>query len=270
MKIIIDEREKTLYDECCSLITSQSTPSYSTISSEVLPIGDILIKTDQDEKVLCIERKSFPDLLASIKDGRYEEQSYRLMHSSEFPLHSIVYILEGVFSQLHSVQEKKIIYSAMTSLQYFKGFSVYKTSTVRETAEWLINTADKIEKNFIKGKVPYYLTNAYQNMFLQNKMKEGEPTDNYCSVVKKVKKDNITKENIGEIILCQIPGISSTTAIAIMKPYNSFYEFMNEVQQDVSCLSDLSYESNGKKRKISKTCISNIKKYLFNQDVETL
>lgn len=266
MKIIIDEREKQLYDECCSMITSQTTPSYSVLSTEVLPVGDILIKTDQDENVLCIERKSFSDLLASIKDGRYEEQSYRLAHSSGFPLHSIVYILEGVFSQLRSTQEKKIIYSAMTSLQYFKGFSVYKTSSVRETAEWLLNTAEKIEKNFSKGKVPYYLTNAYQEMFLKNTMKEGDKPDNYCSVVKKTKKENITKENIGEIILCQIPGISSTTAIAIMKPYDNFYEFMDTVKNDSSCLENLFYESNGKQRKINKTCILNIKKYLFNQE----
>ena len=99
--------------------------------------------------VLNVNR--FTDLLASIKDGRYEEQSYIISTFYGFPLHSIVYILDKpVFSQLRSTQEKKIIYSAMTSLQYFKGFSVYNTSSVRETAEWLLNTAEKIEKNFNK------------------------------------------------------------------------------------------------------------------------
>ena len=57
MKIIIDEREKQLYDECCSMITSQTTPSFQCCNFIIF--GDILIKTDQDENVLCIERKSF-------------------------------------------------------------------------------------------------------------------------------------------------------------------------------------------------------------------
>jgi hypothetical protein len=43
----------------------------------------------------------------------------------------------------------------------------------------------------------------------------------YCSVIKKVKKENITPDNIGEIMLCQIPGISSTTAIAILKEFQT-------------------------------------------------
>ncbi len=64
--------------------------------------------------------------------------------------------------------------------------------------------------------------------------------------------------------MCQIPGIRSTTAIAIMKPYNNFYEFVEAIKQDPTLLENLSYESKGKPRKINKTSIENIKKYLFN------
>ena len=51
-------------------------------------IGDFIIKTDTDEIIMIFERKSLADLVASIKDGRYSEQSFRL---SEYPLnnHSI-------------------------------------------------------------------------------------------------------------------------------------------------------------------------------------
>jgi len=86
---------------------------------------------------------------------------------------------------------------------------------------------------------------------------------NYCNVVKKVKKDNITPENIGEIILCQIPGISSVSAIAIMKQFSSFPEFMKQLQNNPDCLNDIMYETKGKNRKINKTCIENIKRYLL-------
>lgn len=280
MKVIIDERERDLFDQCYSIQCSQPTPTYAVISKEVLDLGDILIRTDDDKDVLLIERKSFSDLLASIKDSRYEEQSYRLLNSSGLPPHSVVYLLEGVLSQLRTPIEKKILYSSMVSLNFFKGFSVHRTSSVRETAEWVLHMADKIDREFIKGKFPYYLTQPYIRMFSkpvnENENKEDtseqipetvfEPsTSNYCTVVKKTKKENVTPENIGDIILCQIPGISSTTAMAIMEKFNGFPHFIEELNKNPDCINDLSYEKNGKQRKINKTCIENIKKYLLKK-----
>ena len=201
MKIIIDEREHSLYEKCL-LISNQ----YKNIvlSKEVLPLGDILVKTDHDIDILLIERKSFSDLLSSIKDGRYEEQSYRLLNSSGLQPHSIFYLLEGMFSQLYNANDKKIILSAMTSLQYFKGFSIIRTSSVNETAEFVLSMADKIDRELQKGKKPFYLLETYkQNNTIDNLENTIDLSNNsvinppitssqYCSVVKKIKKDNIT------------------------------------------------------------------------------
>jgi len=276
MKIIIDEREKQLYDTCYSILLGKSTASHIILSKEVLPLGDILLRTDDDKDVLLIERKTFSDLFASIKDGRYEEQSYRLLHSSQIMPHSIIYLIEGVLSQLHTPLEKKVLYSSMTSLNYFKGFSVHRSSGVRESAEWLLQMGEKIEKNFQKNKLPYYLTDPFLNHF-RSKQRDSSNNDieiteenqiqtssaDYCRVVKKVKKDNINTENFGQIILCQIPGISSTTALAIMKNYSTFPDFIQKLQENPNCLDDVVYETNGKTRKISKSCIANIKNFLL-------
>ena len=276
MKIIIDEREKQLYDTCYSILLGKSTASHIILSKEVLPLGDILLRTDDDKDVLLIERKTFSDLFASIKDGRYEEQSYRLLHSSQIMPHSIIYLIEGVLSQLHTPLEKKVLYSTMTSLNYFKGFSVHRSSGVRESAEWLLQMGEKIEKNFQKNKLPYYLTDPFLNHF-RSKQRDSSNNDieiteenqiqtssaDYCCVVKKVKKDNINTENFGQIILCQIPGISSTTALAIMKNYSTFPDFIQKLQENPNCLDDVVYETNGKTRKISKSCIANIKNFLL-------
>jgi ERCC4-type nuclease len=294
MKVIIDERETALYEKCESILCSQRNPSYIQLSKEVLNLGDILIKTDEDKEVLLIERKSLSDLLASIKDGRYEEQSYRLLHSSGFPPHSVFYLVEGMLSQLRAPIEKKIILSSIATLQFFKGFSVHRTASVQESAEWLLQFADKIERNFLKGIVPYYLTRPFFRGFTQNTIEplgsnentittdeqtenistvitnslqnthEPEPAD-YCHVVKKVKKENVTPENMGEIILCQIPGISSVTAIAIMKRFSHFTHLMEELTKDPTCVENLTIETNGKIRKISKSVSENIHKYLLNQ-----
>jgi len=268
MRVILDERERDLYSICENIVGSNMT--YVKLSKQVLPLGDIYVKTDEDKDVLIIERKTINDLLSSIKDGRYEEQSYRFTHSSGFPAHSVIYIIEGSISQSRTLLERKIIYSAITSLNFFKGFSVIRTSSVAETAEYIVWMCEKIEKNMLKGVFPYYLQPTIQTK--QSHIDENEqniftPSSeapaNYCTVVKKVKKENVTPENIGEIVLCQIPGISSTTAISIMKKFGTFPQLMKAMQENPNSLDDITYESNGKIRKINKPCIENIKKYFL-------
>ncbi len=300
MRVVVDERETELYSKLDIAMCAQSRAGCVDLVKEVLPIGDVLIQTNEGKDVLIIERKTFADLLSSIKDGRYEEQSYRLLNSSGFPPHSVFYLLEGMFSQTRSPIETKIIYSAMTSLQFFKGFSVHRASTMNESADWILHMAEKIGREFAKGKIPYYLSNAYlgNRRTINNSEEAKQPPQNilfpfsnmspstepvpvpepcmnasvavaelsgadYCTVVKKVKKDNVTPENIGEIILCQIPGISSVTAIAIMKQFKTFPNLIEELQKNAQCIENMTIETNGKTRKINKTSLENIRKYLL-------
>ena len=250
MKVIVDERETSLYNKCVELNT------FATIqlSKQVLPIGDILFKTDDDTKTLCIiERKSLADLLASIKDGRYEEQSYRLSNNGECSLHNVIYIIEGIMSTLRTPMEKRLIFSSITSLNYFKGFSVLRSSSVSETAELLLFAAYKILRGTAEG-----LVNASTGTVA------GSGSDqNYCTVVKKVKKENVTPQNIAEIMLCQIPGISSTNAIAIMKHFTSLSDLIDKLKLNPDCLDDIRIEGNGKSRKIGKNCVEGLRNYLL-------
>ena len=111
MKLILDERETNLFEKCLQIqnglaTNGSSNKNNTTLSKRVLHLGDALITTDDDRDVLLLERKSLADLLASIKDGRYEEQSYRLMHADGLPQpHHIIYIVEGIISQLRSAGE---------------------------------------------------------------------------------------------------------------------------------------------------------------------
>ena len=254
MKIIMDEREAMLYSGTLDLLKNENenekTPFPNIhLSKEVLPLGDILLKTDDDHLLLMMERKSISDLLASIKDGRYEEQSFRLLNSAE--KHSIVYIIEGMFTY-HT--DKKTVISAMTSLQFFKGFSVVRTCSILETAEYIIHMADKIERNLKKGKTFAYSSNA------------SETVPSYSTVVKKVKKDNITAENMGEILLSQIPGISANAAIAILKHTNgSFLQLLEVLKTDPSNLETIMVGGGGEKkgRKISKSIIEKMRELLL-------
>ena len=88
----------------------------------------------------------------------------------------------------------------------------------------------------------------------------------YCSVLK-VKKDknaNVTPENIGVIMLSTIPGISSKTAISIMNEFKTIGQLIKSFEQNAHCLNKVCIETNGKSRKITSTCIENIRKYLLN------
>ena len=260
MRIVIDNREGELIvrtNEIFSLLPEDKKKRIEIVIGN-LPIGDILIQK-MDKTILIIERKTFADLLASIKDGRYEEQSHRLLNAGGVPPHSIIYLLEGMFSSLREPSHKKIIYSAMTSLNYFKGFSLMRTSSVYETAEWLIAMADKLDREL--EKEPEEQTyNTVDNTLNDKEGVIGSPVP-YSNFVKKVKKDNITPENIGEIVLSQIPGISAVTATAIMKKFSTFPKLLTAIQGNPQCMDDIMLENAGKSRKISKSSVENIKKF---------
>ena len=85
----------------------------------------------------------------------------------------------------------------------------------------------------------------------------------YVHVIKKIKKENITPENIDEIMLCQIPNISSITAIAIIQKFKTINNLITCIKENENCLKDISYtNSKNQTRKINKTCLTNIIKFL--------
>ena len=301
MNIIVDTREPALYDK---LLAENRDGSDFTIVMKPLILGDIALEMkDTNESIVLFERKSLSDLLSSIKDGRYNEQSHRLIHSSQTHTHNIVSIIEGMYSQLRTPLDRRICLSAMTSLLYYKGFSVIRTCSLSETAEWIFSMSSKIHKERTKGNIPAFqnhrlthenrqmthenhrLAHENRQMTHENPSSESDSLSNtleqtvntdptadtyqptpvakpYCEVVHKVKKDNITPENIGEIILCTIPGISATSAVEIMKQYTSFSHFMKEIESRPESLQDIYLTSNGKKRKLGKNIIENILRFL--------
>ena len=258
LKLKIDVRETDLF-ACCKMILDRNVLKDSVeLTSVPLPIGDIIISdATTDEDKVIIERKTLADLAASIKDGRYSEQSYRL-NGVNHPNHNIIYLVEGDLTKLSifkSKIDKQTLYSSMFSINYYKGFSLMRSNTLEESATILCNMAFKLIKS--EDKQPYYKQQQQQQQVL------GDEADEYCSVVKRVKKENVTKENISNIMLCQIPGISDVTASAVFKKFNTLSDLIIAIRADPTCLNDIkSIMANGKSRKISKTCIKNIIEFL--------
>ena len=257
MKIIVDNREHILI----KLLKALNTDYEFGLEIEVakMDIGDIAILNDEDEELLLIERKKISDLAASIRDGRYKEQSYRL-NGHSLHNHNIIYLIEGkisFFSNKYSKVTPGTLYVTTFCLNYFKGFSVIRTFDVTETAEYILRLTDKLKRE--KEKFGFY-----HSKFVK---KEKD----YVDVIPQVKKNNITKNNIGEIILSQIPGVSKATAKIIMKNHDSLYKLLESLSTDPKCLNSLTMTiKNGKSRHLSQTSISNIIKYLLHPMTHTL
>jgi ERCC4-type nuclease len=260
MNLIIDNREHALIESCQKYLTNVGNDTNINIQVETLDLADVIIKRTSDAReVLYIERKTIADLLASIKDGRYEEQSFRLTNASGMPAHHIMYIVEGFLSSV-SASEKKLVLSTLTSLNIFKGFSIMKTANVHETAELIICMSAKIGRDLEKGRIPIYLS-CNQTSSEDDCTPTEVVSSSYSTVVKKVKKENLTPENMAEIVLCQIPGISTKTASSIItqKKPGSLFELLKCLENDSDYLADIVLE-NG--RKMNKNCSAKIVEYL--------
>ena len=154
MIIKIDNRERKLIKLMKAL--KDDLDYKFEIIVEVLDLGDIIIYDDNNVEKLIIERKSLSDLAASLKDGRYSEQSFRL-NGMAIHNHNVVYLIEG---DIHNYNNKYNKISASTlqvtmfCLQYFKGFSVFKTRDVMETADYILRITNKLQKE--KTRENYY------------------------------------------------------------------------------------------------------------------
>jgi len=292
MKLVIDYREKKLIELIKSIKTMNHKFKTIEIVVENLPLSDVIIKDKKDNEKLLIERKTINDLASSIQDGRYNEQSYRL-DKCNVHNHNIMYLIEGTISMWNNRFtriNRDTIYSAIFSIIYYKGFSVFVTSTTVETAEFLLNTALKIEKNDKSNqrKLPYYeninipfvcneeSTNNETNSSKINITLNSEAVESikdttmekipglkYSKYVKREKKSNITPENIDVIMLSQIPNISVDTAMQIINKYNTIYNLINILTDNEKELNNFMIKTKSGERKLNSRAIGNIKNYLI-------
>ena len=231
MKLVIDSREQSLIKLLKSDIENSSQYFKKEIHVETgnLAIGDLIIYGDDGKELIIFERKSIADLASSIGDGRYNEQSYRL-NEHEVHNHNIVYIIEGDFNKFRSYGriDSRALHSSIFNLMYYKGFSVYRTFNIQETSFLVCRFLDKLSRE--KNQLGYYNGNK-----------------------------------IGVIMLMQIPCVSSHCAQAIMKNYETLIDLIVDLQDNPKCLDECYIiNSSQQKRKINKTAIENIKKYLMN------
>jgi ERCC4-type nuclease len=175
---------------------------------------------------LIIERKSLSDLEASIKDGRYKEQSFRL---NEAPTHNhnIIYLLEGAIINYKEVNFRSTLYSTLFSLNYYKGFSVINTLNQTETGIMLMAFASKI----MRENKPGFYSNINSNMSSATTHIQNSD-ECYIETIKTSKKAHINRENIFQLMLMQIPGISSVSALALANEFKNMESLLKSLKDE--------------------------------------
>ncbi len=250
MKLLIDLREPQSIIKYINALNSLSKEKL-VIELKNLDIGDYILYDEKEEKnIIIIERKSLSDLESSIKDGRYNEQSFRL---SECPIHNhnIIYLIEGNIINHRNHNFKNTLYSSLFSLNYFKGFSVFNSVNNVETGEIIYNFASKLMREKLKPGFYCDLSNVWVDKDKQL----------YTAAIKTSKKSYINEDNIMEIMIMQIPGISHQTSKTICNSYKTMNNLIKNLETHPNCLDSLKLENSN--RKINKTSIDNIKKYLL-------
>lgn len=248
MIIEIDCRENGLIKLLNLYKTCDDLKDINIIEKQ-LPLGDIIIKNNDDVELLIIERKSTQDLIASIKDGRYKEQSQRLS-ATTLHNHNIIYLIEG---NLLNVEDKwkNVVYGVVFSLNYYQGFSVWNTLDNLNSAKYIIDITNKLQKNL--SRTPFYNSDGA--------VENNQP---YVPTIKRVKSENINRENINLLMLSQIPNVSTKVAEIILNKFSTIFELKRCLDEDPDCLNDtVCTLSNGQTRKISKNSIENIKKFIL-------
>ena len=188
MEIIIDNREK-------DLITLFEKNDENCIKQN-LDIGDIHFVVN-NEIIYIIERKTYQDLGASIKDGRYKEQKIRLLANNK---NNIFYIIEGNINEATNLSYKSL-HGSIINMIFRDNIKIIHSQDITETYNILI----QIKNKFMNGKFK----------------KINCDTEDYISSIKINKKENIDKKTCNIIQLACIPGISKKTASLVIDEYKT-------------------------------------------------
>lgn len=178
---------------------------------ENLPVGDIEIRNASNNPIVIIERKTVADLMASIVDGRYKEQTTRL-HA--ITAAQVWWIIEGNPVTYHrDAQAQSRMCAAIASLGLLRNFTPVRTTNTHETALLLKKMLAKAEE------LPQF---REATVMQEGKGAEGASAPeaavaDYHHPHKKFKSDCITRDNIQTMMLAQVPGVSTSRATAILE-----------------------------------------------------
>ena len=245
--IKIDNREK-------DLINLLKERGYDT-EQENLDIGDIqFVDINTKQIVIVIERKTYADLSASIKDGRYKEQKERMIHSIPNLVRKIM-LIEGDKSKFSDFTlSEKTYHSVILNTMLRDNIHIHLTNNLEGTLEFIEN---------IIFQIPKYYDDVH-NEIISGEKKECNNEYN-CSTKKK---ENVNQEIGFRNMLAVIPGISTKMAHVYVEKYKNMENFINilkmESNNDGNKIIEILGEEKYGERKIGEKIGEKIYNFLFD------
>ena len=174
-----------------------------------------------------VERKRLDDLIASIKDGRFHEQKFRLRKSG---MRNVTYLIEDYsISSEKSDKYGEAVESAITSMQVVNDIFVKQTSKIDHTIQYLANMT-KTLKNMYEQKelyiIPSRMLDASAYLSTLETLRKPSPEKSFCVTFSAFcslcdKSDSLTLRDVYLKMLMCIRGVTGDKAIEIQKIWNT-------------------------------------------------
>jgi len=245
IQIRIDQRESHLLHALSSSLPKKQ------FEKKLLEVGDIQLWKD-DQPLVIIERKTFPDFFQSCRDGRYREQKHRLLQS---PFPYKVYLFEGDCQRQEGRGRFKHDYWMQLCLRLmFKDrILVWVCSTLSDTIHWIWTLHHKLET-----QSDFFSFCQYPSVFSLSPPRSLPPPPP-CM---KKKKDGLTPSVVYSHQLQQIPHIAQQTASVLCKAYPTLFDLLEALR---SCPSDVAQLNMGKTRILGQKTVDRLSQYFFFQ-----
>ncbi|GJJ68301.1 crossover junction endonuclease MUS81 [Entomortierella parvispora] len=181
-----------------------------------------------DEVVLdyIVERKRMDDLVASIKDGRYTEQKFRLRRSG---VDHVIYLVETYKAGETYDVGMEALRTAMTSSQVQDGFFLKRTNNTDQTIDYLVSVTKALKRMHLDQTlyaIPDEAVDRSNYLELQKHLREQYPDRVYLTSYRAFgtlngKSDSLVVRDVFVKMLMTIRGISEEKAAEIAKTFGT-------------------------------------------------
>ncbi|TVY18112.1 Crossover junction endonuclease MUS81 [Lachnellula arida] len=229
------------------LITNGVTPIM-----RALELGDILwvakmkdpnllsrLGAEGDEVVLdwIVERKRLDDLIASIKDGRFHDQKFRLRKSG---LKNVIYLIEEFsLSAENADRYIEAVQSAIASTQVVSGYFVKQTQHLTDSVLYLARMT-KMLKGLYEDKplqvIPTKVITTHNYLPLLAHLRETKPAEEFHTTYSAFaslssKSQSLTLKDVFLKMLMCVKGVTGEKALEIQKRWKTPNELLEAYEK---------------------------------------
>ncbi|TVY58827.1 Crossover junction endonuclease MUS81 [Lachnellula cervina] len=217
-----------------------------------LELGDILwvakmkdpnllsrLGAEGDEVVLdwIVERKRLDDLIASIKDGRFHDQKFRLRKSG---LKNVIYLIEEFsLSAENADRYIEAVQSAIASTQVVNGYFVKQTQHLTDSVLYLARMT-KMLKGLYEDKplqvIPTKVITTHNYLPLLAHLRETKPAEEFYTTYSAFaslssKSDSLTLKDVFLKMLMCVKGVTGEKALEIQKRWKTPNELLEAYEK---------------------------------------